>query len=441
MWDIAEIFKSSQSEEEVEGEQALMYLARRYKGLTVNACAHAIFCRLLQALSHIQRSAQEVKTSRHQHHPLLNGWWGSVSWKGRTACSLGVPLGWCQFPCFPRPSKTEKCLPTSLVDNCSLKVGIIGGGHLGKQLAQALLTLSWAPCCSIRISTRRPESLDLQEQGIGCFYDNAQLVAWADVVFLCCLPLHVLTVCSVVRPAIRKPCVVYSLVTAVPLRRLKQLLSYSAIMRPQYQCSGREPINEWGMKGTVTAALQDTAVVQATCPCSSQGKIRVNAKWLVAIFYAALNSSMWQSLPHQKALKLLNDLCFPEHCPFCAEQKTSCPLFVCESFVSKTFASSMNQEETFPWFDLTAAQLRESPFSQLLENSESVWSHLALLYQKSFGDWPTEQHGLISTNTSLTSAVVEPGAMLDRKSSFSTTASEISSEILEETTDYDSKSS
>uniref|UniRef100_A0A8B9P738 NADP-dependent oxidoreductase domain-containing protein 1 n=1 Tax=Apteryx owenii TaxID=8824 RepID=A0A8B9P738_APTOW len=318
MWDIAEIFKSSQSEEEVEGEQALMYLARHYKGLTVNACAHAIFfCRLLQ------------------------------------------------------------CLPTSLVDNCSLKVGIIGGGHLGKQLAQALLTLSWAPCCSICISTRRPESLGkyLQEQGIGCFYNNAQLVAWADVVFLCCLPLHVLTVCSVVRPAIRKPCVVYSLVTAVPLRRLKQLLSYSAIVRPQYQCSGREPINEWGMKGTVTAALQDTAVVQATCPCSSQGKIRVNAKWLVAIFYAALNST----------LKLLNDLCFPEHCPFCAEQKTSCPLFVLFSL-----------PRTFPWFDLTAAQLRESPFSQLLENSESVRSHLALLYQKSFGDWPTEQHGLIT---------------------------------------------
>nr|XP_009673940.1 PREDICTED: NADP-dependent oxidoreductase domain-containing protein 1 [Struthio camelus australis] len=345
MWDTAEIFKSSQSEEEAEGEEALMNLARRYKGLTVNACAHAIFfCKLLHAF---------------------------------------------------RPSKTEKGLPTSLVDNCGLKVGIIGGGHLGKQLAQVLLMLSWAPCCSIRISTRRPESLaDLQEQGVGCLYDNAQLVAWADVVFLCCLPSHMLTVCSVVRPAIRKPCVVYSLVTAVPLRRLKQLLSYSAIVRPQYQCSGRELKNEWGMKGTVTAALQDPAVVQATCPCSSQGKIRVNTKWLVAIFYAALNCSVWQSLPHQKALKLLNDLCFPEHCPICAEQKTSCPQFVCESFVNKTFASSMTQEETFPWFDLTAAQLRESPFSQLLENSESVWSHLALLYQESFGDWSTEQHKL-----------------------------------------------
>uniref|UniRef100_A0A8C4P3T9 NADP-dependent oxidoreductase domain-containing protein 1 n=1 Tax=Dromaius novaehollandiae TaxID=8790 RepID=A0A8C4P3T9_DRONO len=291
------------------------------------------------------------------------------------------------FLCFPRPSKAEKGLPTSLVDNCGLKIGIISGGHLGKQLAQALLTLSWAPCCSIRISTRRPESLGkyLQEQGVKCFYDNAQLAAWADVVFLCCLPSQVLTVCSVVRPAIRKPCVVYSLVTAVPLCRLKQLLSYSAIVRPQYQCSAREPINEWGMKGTVTAALQDPAVVQATCPCGSQGKIRVNAKWLVAIFYAALNSSMWQSLPHQKALKLLNDLCFPEHCAICAEQKASCPQFVLFSL-----------PRTFPWFDLTAAQVRESPFSQLLENSESVRSHLALLYQESFGDRPTEQHGLIS---------------------------------------------
>ncbi|XP_025904084.1 NADP-dependent oxidoreductase domain-containing protein 1 [Nothoprocta perdicaria] len=396
MWNIADIFKSSESEEEVEGEEALMYLARRYKGLTVNACAHAIFfCRLLHAF---------------------------------------------------RPNRTEKAFPPSLVDNSGLKIGIIGGGRLGKQLAKALLALSCSststPCCSIRISTRRPESLaELQEQGVGCLYDNAQLVAWADVVFLCCLPSHVLTVCSAIRAAVRKPCLVYSLVTAVPLRRLKQLLSYSAIMRPQYQCGGKEPSNEWKTKGTVTAALQDPAVVQATCPCSSQGTIRVNTKWLVAVFYAALNSSMWQRLPHQKALQLLNDLCFPEHCPICAEGKTCCPRFVCESFVSKTFASSMTQEETFPWFDLTAAQLRESPFSQLLEGSESVRSHLARLYQGAFGDWSTEPRGLVSTSTSLTSAAVEPGVTEDHRTSLSTTASEMSSEDLEETTDSDSKSS
>ncbi|NXL11837.1 NXRD1 protein, partial [Mesembrinibis cayennensis] len=161
---------------------------------------------------------------------------------------------------------------------------------------------------------------------------------------------------------------------------------------------------------------------------------------LVAIFYAALHSSTWQSLPHQKALELLSDLCLSERCHICAEQKTSCPRFVCTSFVSKGFASSMTQEETFPWFDLTAAQLRAPPFSQLLEKSELVRCHLALLYQASFGDWPTKQWGLTSTKTSLTSAVVEPGVTLDDKSPFSTAASDIFSEIPGETLDYDTKS-
>ncbi|NXQ80189.1 NXRD1 protein, partial [Nyctibius grandis] len=155
---------------------------------------------------------------------------------------------------------------------------------------------------------------------------------------------------------------------------------------------------------------------------------------LVAIFYTALNSSMWQNLPPQKALKLLSGHCFPERCPICAEQKTSCPQFVCKSFVSKGFASSVTQEKTFHWFDLTAAQLSESPFSQLLENNELVQCHLALLYQASSGDWPTDcQCGLISTKASLTSAVVEPGVLLDGKCPFSTAASNTFSEMPEKT--------
>ncbi|XP_065603554.1 LOW QUALITY PROTEIN: NADP-dependent oxidoreductase domain-containing protein 1 [Cyrtonyx montezumae] len=280
------------------------------------------------------------------------------------------------------------------------------------------------------------EEADLWKLGLTCFYDNALLAAWADVLFLCCLPSHKLSVCSAIRPALQEPCMVYSLITAVPLPRLKQLLCYNAIMRPQYQCPGKEPTTEWGTKGTITEVLQDLAIVQAMCPLNSQAKIKVNGKWLVGIFYAALNSSMWQSLPHQEALALLNDLCFPEHCHICAEQKDSRPRFMCESFVSKSFASSMTQEESFPWFDLTAAQLRESPFSQLLEKSETIQNHLALLYQASFGDWYTT-----STKTSPMLAVAEPGMMLDQDSSLSMAATNVFSEIPEETTDCFSKSS
>lgn len=59
---------------------------------------------------------------------------------------------------------------------------------------------------------------------------DAQLVAWADVVFLCCLLSHVLSVCSVIRPDIQNPCVVYNLVTAVPLLRYNRPLYFKAQM-------------------------------------------------------------------------------------------------------------------------------------------------------------------------------------------------------------------
>ncbi|NXL56678.1 NXRD1 protein, partial [Chordeiles acutipennis] len=125
---------------------------------------------------------------------------------------------------------------------------------------------------------------------------------------------------------------------------------------------------------------------------------------LVTIFCTALNNSMWQSLPHQKALKLFNELCFPEHCPIGAELKTSCLPFV----RARVLSARVLPLQTFPWFDLTA--------SSLLEKSQLVQHHLAQLYQASFGDWPTKQCGLISTKTSLTSAVVEPDVTLDDKS-------------------------
>ncbi|NXH40952.1 NXRD1 protein, partial [Dicaeum eximium] len=159
---------------------------------------------------------------------------------------------------------------------------------------------------------------------------------------------------------------------------------------------------------------------------------------LVVIFYAGLNSIMCQNLPHQKELKLSNDLSFPECCLICAEQKPSCSAL----FVASKCFHSFSLPRTFPWFDLTAVPLRKSLFSQLLEKREFVWCHLmpgALLYQAPSGDCPTKPCGLVSTKTSLTLAVVEPSVIPDDKSPFSTAASNSFSEIPEEIAEYDSK--
>ncbi|XP_053881283.1 NADP-dependent oxidoreductase domain-containing protein 1 isoform X3 [Malaclemys terrapin pileata] len=333
MSDIMVNLKSFQSEHAVEeSEQPLLCLRSRCKGLMVNACAHAVFfCKLLHAVR--QKASGKVSLISSKE-------------------SMGSE---------------------------GLKVGIIGGGHIGKQLARALLELSDISAQNIHISTRRPETLsEFQQLGVDCFYDNGQLVAWADIVFLCCLPSHLQHICSGIQAALREPCIVYSLVTAVPLPRLKQLLSYSAILRPQYHCTSRNLENMWGTNGTIIAALQDPIVIQATCPCSPKERIAVTGKWLEAVFYAALNSCMWRHLPHQHALKLLNDVCFPEHCPICTEQKTSCP-------------------RTFPWFDLTTVQMKESPFSQLLARSVLLQNHLTFLYCTSFGVLLAKSGGMASS--------------------------------------------
>ena len=50
------------------------------------------------------------------------------------------------------------------IPNDELKVGIIGGGNLGKQLARVLLQLVPIPAENLRISTRRPEVLGEEQR-------------------------------------------------------------------------------------------------------------------------------------------------------------------------------------------------------------------------------------------------------------------------------------
>lgn len=75
---------------------------------------------------------------------------------------------------FPRESlhekQTSKCLSTGSLhtpDDGALKVGIIGGGRLGKQLAHVLFQLVPIPAESLRISTRRPEALGEEQCVVG----------------------------------------------------------------------------------------------------------------------------------------------------------------------------------------------------------------------------------------------------------------------------------
>ncbi|XP_015273827.1 PREDICTED: NADP-dependent oxidoreductase domain-containing protein 1 [Gekko japonicus] len=321
-------------------EEHLLCLRKYAKGLTVNACAHAVFfCQLLDATKQKQKIRENV-------------------------------------PLYARESKE--------ISLRSLKIGIIGGGHIGKQLARVLLELGGFPGKNIQISTRWPETLlEFQALGVDCFYNNRKLVGWADVVFLCCLPSHLPYICSEVHKELKQSSIVYSLVSAIPLPRLKQLISSNAVLRPHYTFTDGSPLTSWEMNRTVVEALRDPAVVRATCPLGPMGAIAVNPKWLEAVFYATLNSYTRQDLSYTEALKLLNEVCFHENVTTSSEEQKSPPpqpLFVCESFINEAFASSLTPDDTFPWFDLTAVQLKETPLHQLLATDTSFRNNIASFY-------------------------------------------------------------
>ncbi|XP_070610239.1 NADP-dependent oxidoreductase domain-containing protein 1 [Erythrolamprus reginae] len=327
--------KTFQPEYGIGTNEPLFCLRSCAKGLMVNACAHALFfCKLLNATK--QKKENQKRESIE-----------------------GVLAG------SQAPKEDQR-----------LKIGIIGGGHLGKQLARTLLYFGAISGKYIQISTRRPETLlEFQKLGVECFYNNKQLVGWADVAFLCCLPCHIPHICSEIQDCLQNSCTIYSLVTAIPLTRLKQLTSFCRIVKPQYKCSGNSSFCIWEANRTVLEALKDTAVIQATCPCNSKGEITVNMKWLVAVFYSAINSYTQQQLSHTRALELLNQVCFCE-----GNAPTSSPFLVCEHFVNPVFASTLTANDSFPWFDITTVQLKDSPLSQLLETNTSLQEIISFCY-------------------------------------------------------------
>ncbi|KAB1277667.1 Spermatogenesis-defective protein 39-like protein [Camelus dromedarius] len=282
-----------------EEDRSWLYLLGRSHGLMIKACAHAaFFCKLL-------RNLRES---------------------------------------FSKKSSQEKKISEDIPDDDELKVGIIGGGHLGKQLAHTLLQLVPIPAESLRISTRRPEALgEFKKLGIQCFYRNSSLVQWANVIFLCCLPSQLPNICVEIQTSLEKACIVYSFVAAIPIPRLKHLLNHTNILRPQYQCV-EDLDNIWGANKEITAALQDPVILQATCPYSPAGGIILNVKWLEGVFYAAINTCTRKDMSHSQVLQLLNELFLSVHFETCGKDGASCRKFQVQDFVSKAYAENLSQK-------------------------------------------------------------------------------------------------
>ncbi|KAL6477820.1 hypothetical protein MHYP_G00136550 [Metynnis hypsauchen] len=307
-----------------DGEKELTFLRSRSAVLTVSGCGHAGFlCRLATIVR--EKLRQLTNKSRHP----------------------------------------------------GLSLGVIGGGHIGKQLTKVLLSLPGFKPSNISISTRRPETLqEFSRSGVECYFDNRRLAAWADVLFLCVLPSHLPRVCAELHSQLPAHCLVYSFTTAVPLHRLARLLGHSFVLKPHYDFVACDSALMWLRHNQMMTALKDEEVLTASCPLSMSGGLSLDQRWVSAVLYSLLNMCTAERLGFNQAVQLLNELFQTKH---------SSGTFTCQSFVNSSCAATLTDSgEPFPWINLIDAQTKQTPLSSCLMGSKVLQDCISAVYYKTF---------------------------------------------------------
>ncbi|KAK0136390.1 NADP-dependent oxidoreductase domain-containing protein 1 [Merluccius polli] len=259
-------------------------------------------------------------------------------------------------------------------DRNALRVGILGMGRIGKQLLTSLLETVGIQPAQINISTRRPESsAECRQRGVQCYLDNGRLAAWADVLFLCCLPSQLAAVSADLRAHLPKQCLVYSFVTAVPPKRLANLLGHSFILIPQYDFVTGETTDMWQSQHGIARALKDPVLMEASCPLEMSGGLSLDKKWVCGVLYSLLNICTSASMGSRDTLALINDL-FQLKAPQCEK-------FTTQSYISSAHASSLSPDEPFPWINLIDVHVMETPLSLFMSRSQNMPASISMAYK------------------------------------------------------------
>ncbi|XP_029982423.1 NADP-dependent oxidoreductase domain-containing protein 1 [Sphaeramia orbicularis] len=245
-------------------------------------------------------------------------------------------------------------------------------GHMGKQVLLSILKKTSIKPSQIKISTRRPEYAAVPA-GVECFFDNGRVAAWADVVFLCCLPSHLPKVCADLRSHLSKHSLVYSFTSAVPVSRLAQLLGHSFIVRPQSDFAAWDSTDVWLSCMHVTTALNNPSLIRASCPLTSDGSISSGLNLVCAVLYSLLNICTSAGLGSGDTISLLN-------CLFKEKWSQTVDLNA-KSFISSSYASRLLTDEPFPWISLCDAQTKETPLLRFLSSSKSTQQCISAAYK------------------------------------------------------------
>ena len=108
----------------------------------------------------------------------------------------------------------------------------------------------------------------LQQKGVKVVHNNTQVASSVHVLFLTVLPSQIYSVVEEIKGTISPRCTVYTFVTSLPVKRLKQVLDFNNIIKPEHSWKEDNADNTWDLSKDVLASLEVSDVVEHTCPLS-----------------------------------------------------------------------------------------------------------------------------------------------------------------------------
>ncbi|BFZ12016.1 hypothetical protein BsWGS_15055 [Bradybaena similaris] len=277
--------------------------------------------------------------------------------------------------------KTEICGE----DTDPLIVGIIGCGRLGRQIANCLLTYGQLPPARLKISTRRPETLDLQDKGVECYFNNRRLVSSVHVVILCVLPSQMFSVAEEIKDCISSSQIVISHFSSFPARRLSQILCSSNIISLMLRWSGENPeMMKYDHSRDVIAALENRETVLHTCPIGAQkadGIVSTDHRLPEMLILAVVNMCSEHALSQEHILTIVHHAVFGESC----KKPITCDRLVPRDFGIAEILEDNNR--CFPFYNLVDVFENGSDLSKVLLGNESLQKAFISRYCRVFEDY------------------------------------------------------
>ncbi len=137
-----------------------------------------------------------------------------------------------------------------------LKIAIVGGGNLGRSVADGFLKAGIA-APQLTVTRRRVQLLDdLAEKGVRIIKDNNAAVAQADLIIIAVKPYQAVEVISEIKSTLKAGQLVASLMTGISIAQMKELLPNGVI-----------PLR---VMPNTAVALQESMTLIAAPDCSPQ---------------------------------------------------------------------------------------------------------------------------------------------------------------------------